>query len=90
MPSSPAAASSWCRISSPTSGGVVVSYFEWVQNLQRYYWTEEEVNQKLEVAMTKAFNAVYDRAIALDTTLRLGAYRGAERIVTAKKLRGTR
>ncbi len=73
------------------SGGVVVSYFEWVQNLQRYYWTEEEVNQKLEVAMTKAFNAVYDRAIALDTTLRLGAYAVAlERIVTAKKLRGTR
>lgn len=46
------------------SGGVVVSYFEWVQSLQEYFWPEERVNQELQRIITTAFEAVYDRASA--------------------------
>lgn len=41
------------------AGGVTVSYFEWVQNRMGYYWSAEEVQEKLEIAMTKAFNDIY-------------------------------
>ena len=41
------------------SGGVIVSYFEWVHNLQSFEWTEEEVNSKLARKMSKAFENVY-------------------------------
>lgn len=71
------------------SGGVVVSYFEWVQNLQNYYWTEEEVNEKLRIKMQQAFNAVYDIAQQNGATLRTGAYLVAiKRVVDAQKIKG--
>jgi len=70
-------------------GGVVVSYFEWVQNLANYYWTEKEVNEKLEEKMTIAFKGVYDMSKAQNCSLRTAAYMVAiERIAAAKKLKG--
>lgn len=71
------------------AGGVVVSYFEWVQNIQSLTWDEEEVNRMLEKVMIRAFNEVMDKAAAHKTTMRMGAYIVAiERIVKAKKIRG--
>ena len=71
------------------SGGVVVSYFEWVQDLQCYFWSEEEVNSKLERQMIEAFKAVWDIAHENNVPLRIGAYMVAvSRIVEAAKLRG--
>lgn len=56
------------------SGGVVVSYFEWVQNIQSLTWDEEEVNRTLEKIMIRAFNEVWDKSTEKDTTMRMGAY----------------
>lgn len=71
------------------AGGVVVSYFEWVQNIQSLMWDEEEVNRTLEKIMIKAFNEVWDYMKMKDTTMRMGAYMVAiDRIVKAKKIRG--
>jgi glutamate dehydrogenase (NAD(P)+) len=71
------------------AGGVVVSYFEWVQNIQSLTWDEEEVSRTLEKIMIRSFNEVWDRAGKNDTTLRIGAYMVAvDRIVKAKKIRG--
>lgn len=70
------------------SGGVVVSYFEWVQNIQSLTWDEEEVNRTLEKIMIRAFNNVWDTAKSRNTTMRTGAYMVAlDRIVNAKKIR---
>ncbi|MEG1711377.1 MAG: glutamate dehydrogenase, partial [Clostridia bacterium] len=70
-------------------GGVVVSYFEWVQNLANYYWTEEDVNAKLELQMQKAFAQVYDLSKSMNTTMRLSAFMVAiGRICEARKLKG--
>lgn len=55
-------------------GGVTVSYFEWVQSLYRYFWTEEEVIDRQEQMMVKAFANVYDAAKKYNTTMRVGAY----------------
>jgi glutamate dehydrogenase (NAD(P)+) len=71
------------------AGGVTVSYFEWVQNLYGYYWSEEEVLEKLEKIMVNSFKEVYETAEKYNTTFRNGAYILAiNRILTAEKLRG--
>jgi len=70
-------------------GGVVVSYFEWVQNLANYYWTLDKVNSSLEEQITVAFNEIVAISKKHNCTLRVAAYMCAiQRIVTARKLRG--
>lgn len=70
------------------AGGVVVSYFEWVQNIQSVMWTEEAVNEKLKNIMDPAFEAVWNIADSKHTTLRTGAYLIAvKRVVEAKAAR---
>lgn len=71
------------------SGGVIVSYFEWVQNLQALEWDEKDVNEKLARKMEKAFGGVYDIAEEKNVTLRTGAYLIAlRRIVDTLRYRG--
>ena len=71
------------------SGGVVVSYFEWVQNIQSLTWDEGEVNRTLEKILIRAFNEVWDKAEENEASMRMGAFMVAlGRIVRAKKIRG--
>ena len=56
------------------AGGVTGSYFEWVQNLYNYYWTEEETNTKLKQIMKEAFDAVYEKYEENDVMMRTAAY----------------
>ena len=56
------------------AGGVTVSYFEWVQGLQAFFWTEDEVNKKLEGIMVKAFGEVLKRAKEFKVDMRTAAY----------------
>ena len=57
-----------------SAGGVTVSYFEWVQNNQGYYWTEEEVEQRLEKVMVRSFDSIYETAQVRKVNMRLAAY----------------
>jgi glutamate dehydrogenase len=71
------------------AGGVTVSYFEWVQNRQGYYWTEEEVDQKLERIMVKAFHDLKEQSEKYEVPLRAGAYALAiGRVAEAMRLLG--
>lgn len=71
------------------AGGVTVSYFEWVQNNMGYYWEREEVYEKLDKKMTKAFYDVYETHKEKNVHPRLAAYLVAvQRVVDAMKLRG--
>jgi glutamate dehydrogenase len=71
------------------AGGVSVSYFEWVQNLQNYYWTKAEVNEKLDRLLVTAFNNVYDTFLKYKVDMRMAAYiRAVNRVVDAMKVRG--
>lgn len=70
-------------------GGVTVSYFEWVQNLYRYFWTEEEVKEKQIAMMIKAFKEVYGLAAEYKVPMRVAAYIAAlRRLAVAMKFRG--
>jgi glutamate dehydrogenase (NAD(P)+) len=56
------------------AGGVVVSYFEWVQGLQEYFWKEEQVNARLNDIVTRAFRETSEAMAAHKTSMRLAAY----------------
>jgi glutamate dehydrogenase (NAD(P)+) len=71
------------------AGGVTVSYFEWVQGLQAYFWTEREVNLKLRDIMQKAFDKVYRISEERKVTMRKAAYvLAVERVAEATRVRG--
>src|SRR5258706_7710673 len=56
------------------AGGVTVSYFEWVQDLQRFFCAENEINNRLESIMTRSYHAVHNKAVQQEANLRMGAY----------------
>ena len=71
------------------AGGVVVSYFEWVQDLQNFFWTEEEVNQKLRDILIQAFQQVLYMSQKEKINMRLAALMiGIERVARAMLWRG--
>jgi glutamate dehydrogenase (NAD(P)+) len=71
------------------SGGVTVSYFEWVQDRYGYFWTEKEVNERLEAKIVEAFNAVVQSSVKYGVDSRTAAYIVAiDRVATVTRMRG--
>jgi glutamate dehydrogenase (NAD(P)+) len=71
------------------AGGVIVSYFEWVQGLQEYFWKEAEVNAKLNDIVTKAFDATWETMEKRKVSMRTAAYGLAvQRVAEATVTRG--
>ncbi|GAC1565135.1 MAG: Glu/Leu/Phe/Val dehydrogenase [Ktedonobacteraceae bacterium] len=71
------------------AGGVTVSYFEWVQDLQRFFWAEQEINNRLKSIITRSYQAVYNKSLEQDTNMRMGAYLLAvARVAEATEIRG--
>ncbi|ODG93067.1 MULTISPECIES: Glu/Leu/Phe/Val dehydrogenase [Bacillaceae] len=71
------------------SGGVVVSYFEWCQNMQGYYWTESTVDERLKEKMTDSFLKVYKTSQKYNVNMKIAAYiEGIRKIAEACRLRG--
>jgi glutamate dehydrogenase (NAD(P)+) len=71
------------------AGGVTTSYFEWVQDRHGYFWTEEEVNTRLEAKMVEAFEDVLETSIKYKTDMRTAAYIVAiNRVATVTRMRG--
>lgn len=72
-----------------SAGGVTVSYFEWVQNNQGYYWSEEEVDEKLSKVMIHSFENIYQTAALHKVDMRLAAYMvGIKKVAEAARFRG--
>lgn len=72
-----------------SAGGVTVSYFEWVQNNQGYYWSEEEIEEKLEKILVQSFENIYETAHSRRVDMRLAAYMvGVRKMAEASRFRG--
>jgi glutamate dehydrogenase (NAD(P)+) len=71
------------------AGGVTVSYYEWVQDQYSYFWTENQINERLELTMRAAFRSVYETAERYKTDMRTGAYiLAVDRVAEATRVRG--
>ena len=71
------------------AGGVTVSYFEWVQDRQGYFWTLDRVNRRLDRIMRRAFDNVYAASQKYDVPMRIGAYVLAiDKVASALRMRG--
>jgi len=71
------------------AGGVTVSYFEWVQDAQKLFWTEDEVNRRLIDVMRRSFQEVHELALREQTDMRTASLmRGVGRVKEAKRRRG--
>jgi glutamate dehydrogenase (NAD(P)+) len=71
------------------AGGVTVSYFEWVQDFSSFFWTEDEINVRLDKILMGAFERIWEASVRHRITLRTATFAVAcERVLAARELRG--